>query len=99
MHPNQLNTNQQGRTNLRNQHLITSRNAHRQPLSILIHETRADSQDLGLVLLLDAALGEEDTGSGLGLGLDALDQDAVQEGGEALDVAEDGLMVLVWLVG
>lgn len=67
---------------------------------MLIHQTRADSQDLGLVLLLDAALGEEDTRRSLGLGLDALDQDAVQERSEVLDVAEEGLVLLaVWRWG
>lgn len=80
-------------TYLRNQNLVTRRDTHGNQLAILAHGTGADSEDLGLILLLDAALGEEDAGGGLSLGLDALDQDAVEEGREALDVAEDGLDV------
>lgn len=80
-------------TYLRNQNLVTRRDTHGNSLAIFANSTGADSEDLGLILLLDAALGEEDAGGGLGLGLDALDQDAVEEGREALDVAEDGLDV------
>lgn len=79
-------------TYLRNQNLVTISDTHRKALAILIKSTGANSEDLGLVLLLDAALREEDAGGCLGLGLDALDKDAVQEGSEALDVAEDRLL-------
>ena len=40
------------------------------------------------MLILDTALGQVEARSGLGLGLDALDQDAVQKGDKALDVAD-----------
>lgn len=79
-------------TYLRNQDLVTGGDAHGEALALLVKESGANSEDLGLVLLLDAALREEDAGGGLGLGLDALDQDAVQEGSEVLDVAEDRLL-------
>jgi hypothetical protein len=82
-------------TNLGNQNAVTGRNAHGDALAVAVEESGPDGEDLGLVLLLEAALGEEDAGSGLGLGLDALDQDAVEEGGQVLDVAEEGLSGLV----
>lgn len=78
-------------TYLGDEDLVTGGDTHGETLAILVEKTGANSEDLGLVLLLDGSLGEEDTGSGLGLGLDALDQDAVQEGGKGLDVAEDRL--------
>lgn len=79
-------------TYLRDQDTVTGSNAHGEALAVLVEDTGANSEDLGLVLLLDAALGEEDTGGGLGLGLDTLDQDAVEEGSKALDVAEERLI-------
>ena len=81
-------------TYLRNQDLVTGSDTHGEALAILVEGTRADGEDLGLVLLLDAALREKDAGGGLGLGLDALDQDTVQERSEVLDVAEDRLLRL-----
>lgn len=77
-----------------NQDLVTSGNAHGETLAILVEGTGANSEDLGLVELLDTALREEDTGGGLGLGLDALDEDAVQERGKSLDVADGRLLTL-----
>lgn len=79
-------------TYLRNKNLVTSADTHGDAVAILGQEARANSEDLGLVLLLDTALGQEDARGGLGLGLDALDQDAVQERSKALDVAEDRLL-------
>lgn len=79
------------KTYLRNQDEITNGNTHGQTLTISLDGTGANGEDLGLVLLLDAALGQEDAGGGLGLGLDALDQDAVQKGSEVLDVTEERL--------
>ena len=75
---------------LRNQHPITGSNTHGQPLSILAEEAGTDGEDLGLVELLDARLGEEDARGGLGLGLDALDEDAVEEGNEGANGADGG---------
>lgn len=78
-------------TYLGDEDLVTSGDAHGETIAILVEETGANSENMGLILLLDGSLREEDTGGSLGLGLDALDQDAVQEGGEGLDVAEDRL--------
>jgi hypothetical protein len=80
------------KTYLRNENLVTSGNAHGKSLAVTVDGAGANGQNLGLVLLLDAALREEDTGGSLGLGLDALDEDTVQEGSEVLDVAEDRLI-------
>ena len=71
--------------------MVTLSNAHGDLGAIAVNGTRANSENLGNVLLLDAALREEDTRGGLGLGLDALDQDTVEKGSEALDVTEDRL--------
>ena len=79
------------RTYLGDQDLVAGSDTHGKALAILAEETGANGKNLGLVLLLDAALREEDTGGGLGLGLDALDQDTVEKGSEALDVTEDRL--------
>lgn len=78
-------------TYLGDQDLVATGDTHRQALAITAQETGTNSEDLGLVLLLHTALREEDTGGGLGLRLDALDKDTVQEGSKALDVAEDRL--------
>ena len=74
------------------QDLVAGGNTHGQALAITVEGTGTDGENLGLVLLLDAALREEDTGGSLGLGLDALDQDTVHEGSKALDVTEDRLL-------
>ena len=79
------------KTYLRNQHLVAGLHARRDPLALLVDGARADSQHLGLVELLDGAVGEEDAGCGLGLGLDALDEDAVEEGRDAADGLDGGL--------
>ena len=79
-------------TYLRDQDTVAGGDAHGEALAVLVEDTGANSEDLGLVLLLDAALGQEDTGGSLGLGLDALDQDAVQEGSKVLDVTEERLI-------
>lgn len=72
-------------TYLGNQNLVTGLHADGNPLSLPVVSARANSEDLGLVELLDGALGEEDAAGRLGLGLDALDKDAVEEGREGLD--------------
>lgn len=79
-------------TELGNQDLVAGLDAERDPLAILVVEAGADGEDLALVELLDGAIGEEDAGGGLGLGLHALHEDAVEEGSERLDVLEDGLV-------
>lgn len=72
------------------QDAVAGSDAHRGPLAVLVQAAGADGEDLGLVELLDARLGQEDAAGGLGLGLDALDQDAVQEGDEGADGLERG---------
>jgi hypothetical protein len=76
---------------LRNQHLVTRLYAGSDALSILVKGAGADGEDLGFVELLDGRLGEEDAGCGLGFGLDALDEDAVEEGRNAADGLDCGL--------
>lgn len=78
-------------TYLGDQDTVTGSDTHGESLAVAVKETGANGKDLSLILLFDAALGEEDTRGGLGLGLDALDQDAVHEGSEVLDVAEERL--------
>ena len=77
-------------TYLRNQHLVAGGHAHGHALAILVEGAGADSQDLGLVKLLDARLGQEDAAGRLGLGLDALHEHAVEEGDEGLDGTKRG---------
>jgi len=72
-------------TYLRDQNLIARLYARCDPLSVLVNCTGSNGQDLCLVELLHSGLGEEDTGCGLGLWLEALDKDAVEERGERLD--------------
>ena len=79
-------------TYLRNQNLVTSSDAHGNALAILVHGTGANCEDMSLVLRLDTALREEDARSSLWFGLDALDQDTVQERSKVLDVAKDRLL-------
>lgn len=77
-------------TYLRNEDLVALLNTHSYPLALAIQSTGTDGQDLGLVQLLDGGLGQEDAAGGLGLGLDALDEDTVEERGEGADGLESG---------
>lgn len=96
MHPRKHHTNLDKRapsrkaTYLRDQHPVPRRDAHGQPVALLVEQARADGQDLGLVELLDARLGQEDAAGGLGLGLDALHEHAVEERHEGADGADRG---------
>jgi hypothetical protein len=79
-------TNLDGRTTkLRNQNLVTGLDGRSNALSIAVKSTGANGEDLCFVELLDGGLGEEDATGSLGLGLDALDENAVKEGCEGLD--------------
>lgn len=79
---------------LGDQDAVALADAHGQAVALLVEQAGADGEDLGLVELLDARLGEEDAAGSLGLGLDALDQDAVEEGREGADGANrSGLFV------
>lgn len=71
--------------------MVTSTNAHGDFVAIQVVSAGANSENMGNVLLLDAALGEEDARGSLGLGLDALDQHPVEKGNKALDATEDRL--------
>ena len=77
---------------LGNQDLVAGLDAERNALAVLVVEAGADGEDLALVELLDGAVGEEDAGGGLGLGLHALHEDAVEERCKGLDVLEEGLV-------
>jgi hypothetical protein len=76
---------------LRDQHLVAGLYADRYPRSILGERAGAYSNNLCFVEFLDGGLGEENAGRGLGFGLDALDEDAVEEGGDAADGFDCGL--------
>jgi hypothetical protein len=89
-------TNLDGRTTkLGDQNLVTGLDGRSNALAIAVESTRANSEDLCFVELLDGGLGEEDATGSLGLGLDALDEDAVEEGSEGLDgLGGDGGLVM-----
>jgi hypothetical protein len=74
-----------GMTFLRNHNLVTGLHTRCYPLAVPVESTWPYCKDLCLVELLHGGLGEEDAGRGLGLGLEALDQDAVEERGDGLD--------------
>lgn len=77
-------------TYLWNQNLVSNRHGTADSLPILIETTGSNSQHLRLVQFLDTRLWEEDSRGGLSLGLDALHQDAVEQGSEGLDGLECG---------
>ena len=72
-------------TELGDQDLVAGLDGGSNALAIAVEGTGANGENLGLVELLDGRLGEKDAAGGLGLGLDALDQDAVEQGSERLD--------------
>jgi hypothetical protein len=76
---------------LGNQNLVAGLDAQRYALAILVVKTGADGEDLAFVELLDSAIGKEDASGGLGLGLHALHENAVEKRCEGLDVLEEGL--------
>lgn len=78
-------------TYLRNQNLITRLHTRLNPLAIFIESTRANGQHFRFVQVLDYALWEENSTSGLGVGLDALHEDAVEEGRDGFDALDGGL--------
>jgi hypothetical protein len=86
------------KTYLRNQHLITSLDAHSYPLSIFIESAGSDSKDVGLVQFLDAALGQEDAAGGAGFCFDSLHEYAVQQWDERFDGFQGGGLLGLWLV-
>ena len=70
---------------------VTGDDAHGDALAVAVEGARTDGENLGLVEVLDGGLGEEDARGSLGLGLDALDEHAVEEGDEGADGAEGRL--------
>ena len=76
---------------LRDQDLVAGLYARGNALSIFVEGAGANGEDLCFVELLDGRLGEEDAGCGLGFGLDALDEDAVEQRRDALDGLDCGL--------
>lgn len=80
---------------LGNQDLVTGLDADGNAVAGLVERARADGEDLGLVQLLDGGLGQEDAACGLGLGLEALDEHAVEERGEGADGLEGRLSVVL----
>jgi hypothetical protein len=80
---------------LRDQNLVTGLDADGNAVAGLVECARADGEDLGLVQLLDGGLGQEDAACGLGLGLEALDEHAVEERGEGADGLEGRLSVVL----
>lgn len=84
-----------GATYLGDQDAVAVGNTHRHTLSILIQGSGADSQNLGLVEVFHARFGEKDATGGLGLCLDSLDQNTVQERDKRLDGSDSsGLGVI-----
>jgi hypothetical protein len=77
-------------THGRDQDTVTGLDGDLNALSVLVKTSRSDSEDAGLRELLNGRLGEEDSGGGLGLSLDALNKNTVEEGGKSLDGAEGG---------
>jgi len=75
---------------LRDQDLVAGLYAGSNALSIFVKHAGADGDDLGFVELLDGGLGKEDARCGLGFGLDALDENAVEEGRNAADGLDCG---------
>lgn len=70
---------------LRNQNSVANIDTHWEARAILVQATRSNSQDLALVELLDARLGEKDAAGSLGLSLHALDENTVQQRDKGLD--------------
>ena len=82
-------------TYLGNQNLVAGLDAGCYPLALLVECSGPNGQYLGLVQLLDGGLGQEDAACGLGLGLEALDEHAVEERGEGADGLEGRLSVVL----
>lgn len=70
---------------LRDQDLVAHSHARCDSLSIAVEGAGTHGNDFGFVELFDCGFGEEDAGCGFGFGLDALDEDAVEEGSNGAD--------------
>ena len=78
-------------TKLGNEDLVAGLHADSNAVARLVECAGADGENLGLVQLLDGCLGQEDAGCGLGLGLDALHEDTVEERRKGADGLEGRL--------
>jgi hypothetical protein len=79
---------------LRNQHLVAGLYANGYPLSLPVVCAGAHGDDFCFVEFLDGRLGEEDARCGFGFGLEALDEDTVEEGGDTADGFDCGLGIV-----
>lgn len=75
---------------LGNQNTVTLGHTHGHAVSIFAQGAGSNGENLAFIELLDAGLWQKDAASSLGLGLDALDQNAVQERDEGLDGSDRG---------
>lgn len=84
-------------TERRDQDLVTGLDGRSDNVTLHVGGTGADSEDVGLVELLNVLLGNVDSGGGLGSSLDSLDENSVEQRDERLDVLDGGRhFCLVW---
>jgi hypothetical protein len=79
---------------LGDQDLVAGLDAGSDALAVAVKGAGADGEDLGLVELFDGRLGQEDATRCLGLGLDTLHQDAVEQRRNGADGLEGRLVRL-----
>ena len=72
-------------TYLGDQDAVTNGDTPGQAVALLVKSAGSNSQDLGLIKLLHARLGQEDAAGRLGIGLDALHENAVQQRDQGSD--------------
>lgn len=72
-------------TYLGDQDAVANGDTHGQAVALLVKSAGSNGQDLGLVKLLHARLGQEDAAGRLGVGLDALHENAVQQRDQGSD--------------
>lgn len=78
------------------EHLVTGLDRSGDHLAVLVGSTGASSNDAGFGKgRRGSRRGNEETGRGLGLGLEALDEDSVEERDDRLDRADGGLSGLL----
>ena len=78
------------KTYLWNKDLVALLDTHCDSLAFSVESTWSNGQNLSFIELLYTALGQEDATSSLGLGLDSLDKNAVEEWDESADALEGG---------
>jgi hypothetical protein len=76
------------RTHLRNQNPVANLNAGLDNLALTVKSTRSNSKNLGLRKLLNGVLRKIDARGSLSLGLDALDENAVEKRLKSLNGAK-----------